>query len=371
MLSNSTNKLDNNKASKIQLNLSKMSSKREKLFKSRSMYSDFNYNYDYNLWEREQHNKSFDYPQIAAYLQEKQQDQAAAAAAAAMPSRIYGLLPVEYDGGFVNENASSILGDFYGTENETLATNENFLSNQFSTPIMYILCMMIIYGFIILVVCIYALYSHRKRIGYNYDDSLEHLDGYSSNEEIDEPYGERSEFLAASSNKSENWKTTQIQIDTHYINALGANKNREAKDSSQNFNSAFENSLSDEDADHNVGDEKNFICIEMKACKNPYEKLATDDVELHENQFSPPHLQSINYLDKIFQYIPTKNTYSRVNSNEKEGKFKTTRDQECLNSPLETRLNDKKSNCGENAPKENAYSPLILDVEKIFAENIF
>jgi hypothetical protein len=352
MLSNSTNKLDNNnKASKIQLNLSKMSSKREKLFKSRSMYSDFNYNYDYNLWEREQHNKSFDYPQIAAYLQQ--------------PSRIYGLLPVEYDGGFVNENASSILGDFYGAENETLATNENFLSNQFSTPIMYILCMMIIYGFIILVVCIYALYSHRKRIGYNYDDSLEHLDGYSSNEEIDEAYSERSEFLAASSNKNENFKKTQIQIDTQYINALGANKDRELKDSSQNFNSAFENSLSDEDADYNVGDEKNFICIEMKPCKNPYEKLATDDAELHENQFSP-HLQSINYLDKIFQYIPTKNNYSRVNSNEEEDNFKTMRDQKCLNSSLEARLNDKKSNCNKYGN-----SALILDVEKIFAENIF
>ena len=359
MSSNLTSMLYN-VATKNKKGFTLKSTKSEKLFKSRNMYSDFNYNYDYNLWEKDQYNKSFDYPQIETLSQQRQQENEAAT-----PSRIYGLLPIEYDGGFVNDNSSSILGDFYGSENETLTTNEN----QFSTPIMYIICMMAIYGFIILVVCIYALYSHRKRIGYNYD---ENLDGYSSSEEMDESICERSHYLYRSLNTNESGEKT-VQIDTNYINAIESKADKEIMISTKNDNSAFENSLSDEGTGDDESDEKDFICIEMKVCKNSYEKLATNDEqeEDHFNQNLSRPLQSLNYLDKLFQYIPIKNNNSRLISNQKPIKSKKNQKYSNMlkNSFSVSMLSNKRSDISIVDQHKISNSPLILDVEKIYVEN--
>ena len=356
---NLTSKLDYT-TTKFKQEFSKISTKSEKLFKSRNMYSDFNYNYDYNLWGKDQSNKTLDYPQFATSLNKRKQENASET----FPTRIYGLLPVEYDGGFVNDNGSSLLDNFYTSENGTLTTNEI----QFSTPILYILCMMFIYGFIILVVCIYALYSHRKRIGYNYD---EQLDEYSSSEEIDEYIREKADFLNESPNKNM-FNDKPKEMDTNYINAIGGNTNIKLTVSSKKDQENLKNSLSNEDTEDDESEENNFICIEMKACKNSYEKLSTEDEQEEKNPNRNVSLpsESFNYLHKLFHYFPTKKNYSLISSNEKQTNSK--RNQSYSNTfKNSTSLFKCKKNDGiiRNPPNINKSSSLILDAEKIFVEN--
>ena len=228
--------------------------------------------------------------------------------------------------------------------------------------------MMFIYGFIILVVCIYALYSHRKRIGYNYD---EHLDEYSSSEEIDEYISEKAGFLNESLNKNI-FNDKPKEMHTNYINAIGGNKNIKLMVSSEKDQENFKNSLSNEDTEDDESEGNNFICIEMKSCKNSYEKLPTED-ELEGKNYnrnvSLPS-ESFNYLHKLFHYFPAKNNYSRINSNEKQTNSK--RNQSYLNTfKNSTSLLKYKKTDGiiRNPPNINKSSSLILDAEKIFVEN--
>jgi hypothetical protein len=82
-----------------------------------------------------------------------------------------------------NDTSSQFLFDdnlYSSSENETLYRASDFFS-QLSTPLSYILFMLFIYSIIVFFVFISAVYSHRKRIGYNYSDSLDDLNNIPNN----------------------------------------------------------------------------------------------------------------------------------------------------------------------------------------------
>ncbi len=77
-------------------------------------------------------------------------------------SSVQYLLPIDY-----TNNSTS-----YDQNNDT-ESNEPLITHL-STPVLYLCFMLFIYAFVILIVLISAIYSHRKRNGYSYeDDDLE------------------------------------------------------------------------------------------------------------------------------------------------------------------------------------------------------
>ena len=96
--------------------------------------------------------------------------------------QLFGLLPTDYDGGLVVDNGTNILGEYSSELDEP--ESAGLLVNQLSTPLIYILFMLLLYAAIIFVVFMSALYSHRKRIGYNYDEDFP--DSTSTNSSSDE-----------------------------------------------------------------------------------------------------------------------------------------------------------------------------------------
>ena len=95
-------------------------------------------------------------------------------------STLQYLIPTDYE---IN-NSSAYFIDNNVSTNETGSTSS--LMTQLSTPILYIVFMMFIYALIILIVFISAIYSHRKRIGYTYDENLSDDCDSSSCESSDE-----------------------------------------------------------------------------------------------------------------------------------------------------------------------------------------
>ena len=169
-----------------------------------SVFQEFNYNYDYNPWPQERSNKT----QLPL-----------------AKTRFFGLLPIDYDGGFVvdnnnNNESSSVLSDLYASENRNgTLTASQVINNELSSPLMYIMSMLFVYAFIILVVFVFALYSHRKRIGYNYDDSLENLDSSESScEDLEDASSESAEFLLSVNRDQTPEQTTPV--DLGYIKAI-------------------------------------------------------------------------------------------------------------------------------------------------------
>lgn len=90
---------------------------------------------------------------------------------------LFGLFPSDYDSGLIYNNDSYFLGN--NKSGEPLS-----ITSQLSAPLMYILCMLVLYLIIITVSFMSALYSHRKRVGYNFDDSVEYFN--QSDESSDE-----------------------------------------------------------------------------------------------------------------------------------------------------------------------------------------
>ena len=78
-------------------------------------------------------------------------------------SNLFGLFPSDYDTTSNNESY------FLGFKSEPTSSS----MSQLSVPIVYILCMLALYFFIIAVAFFSALYSHRKQVGYNYDDNTD------------------------------------------------------------------------------------------------------------------------------------------------------------------------------------------------------
>jgi hypothetical protein len=88
--------------------------------------------------------------------------------------QIQYLFPVEYE-----KNQSTF--DFSGNNQTDL---QNSLMSQLSTPFLYICFMLIIYAIIVIVVLVSAVYSHRKKTGYHYEeDSSEYTDDSESSDE--------------------------------------------------------------------------------------------------------------------------------------------------------------------------------------------
>jgi hypothetical protein len=101
---------------------------------------------------------------------------------------LLGLIPSDYDGGYlIADNSSVFLNDYDApTTNGGGDTNENeksvLTASQYTAPFLYIAFMLAMYVLISLIVFLSALYSHRKHVGYNYDDSLNE-ESFSSSDE--------------------------------------------------------------------------------------------------------------------------------------------------------------------------------------------
>ena len=83
--------------------------------------------------------------------------------------QLYGLFPSDYDDGLSNTNGSHAPGFYSENQNQ-----KSILTTQLSAPLLYILFMFILYFIIISILFMSALYSHRKRVGYNYDENFEY-----------------------------------------------------------------------------------------------------------------------------------------------------------------------------------------------------
>ncbi len=88
--------------------------------------------------------------------------------------QLFGLFPSDYDGGLVPSSNESVSLS-YKSETQSKST-------QLSAPLFYILFMLGLYLVIIFTTFMSALYSHRKRVGYNYDDDYSTLSEDSSDE---------------------------------------------------------------------------------------------------------------------------------------------------------------------------------------------
>ena len=84
---------------------------------------------------------------------------------------LFGLTPIDYDGGILADNITNFIGEYSNDIGEP--ESASLLISQLSTPLIYILFMLLLYVIIIFVVFISALYSHRKRIGYRYNDFVD------------------------------------------------------------------------------------------------------------------------------------------------------------------------------------------------------
>lgn len=91
-------------------------------------------------------------------------------------SNLFGLVQTDYDGSLIFDNGSSILND-YSFENDTAPFSSSQLISQLSTPLFYILFMLLVYVLIIFIVFMSAVYSHRKKVGFNYDEFYESPNG--------------------------------------------------------------------------------------------------------------------------------------------------------------------------------------------------
>jgi hypothetical protein len=67
----------------------------------------------------------------------------------------------------INNNSSN------QTINNDSIFNENYEINNLPMPLIYILIVLVTYLIILFVIFICALYAHRRRIGYNYDDLID------------------------------------------------------------------------------------------------------------------------------------------------------------------------------------------------------
>lgn len=102
-------------------------------------------------------------------------------------SNLFGLFPSDYEISS-KQNDSFFLG--YNSEPDGISMG------QLSAPLMYILCMLGLYFVIITVAFMSALYSHRKQVGYNYDESVE----YNQN---DDSSSEENQLLSPESQQME------------------------------------------------------------------------------------------------------------------------------------------------------------------------
>ena len=141
---------------------------------------------------------------------------------------------LEYDGSVVvDSNSSNIFGDYDGSQASASSSSpvsqdqNNSIFGQFSTPIMYIICMLSLYAIIIFVVFISALYSHRKRVGYNFDETLDGesastLDELDSNVQYKSFYDDENE----ESSHAEKHMTAKRSLKSNRIKRKKPNRKR-------------------------------------------------------------------------------------------------------------------------------------------------
>lgn len=101
-------------------------------------------------------------------------------------SNLFGLFPSDYEISSKQNNSF-----FLGFNSEPDGSS----MGQLSAPLMYILCMLGLYFVIITVAFMSALYSHRKQVGYNYDESVEYNQNDDSSSEENQLLGPESQQM--------------------------------------------------------------------------------------------------------------------------------------------------------------------------------
>jgi hypothetical protein len=138
--------------------------------------------------------------------------------------QFFGLFSSDYDAAVqMNLNDSSASLNYYSDDNNT-DDGKSLLNGQLSVPLLYIMFMFILYFIIICALFMSALYSHRKRIGYNYDDSLDVLsqneenlqENNANNVEMKQPFKNKTKYNYFN-NKKINNNNTESEDDHDFV----------------------------------------------------------------------------------------------------------------------------------------------------------
>lgn len=264
-------------------------------------------------------------------------------------SQMLGLWSGDYDDGSVmfgpnqtNYFNTDIDDDYHtGNYNESLSYSNDYLLNQLKTPLFYILFMLVLYVLIILVVFMSAIYSHRKRVGYNYDEFFNYDDEHDEKCVRDEP---RPLSPCLNHNESECLLVNETNpIEPDYTDA-------EPKDGKyERFSNYVNTSSSEESDDEHVVESTSGSGIDdlsesanglKQAPMSPLEmngrrdKILLNKYErpdfriINHKKRSPPrtrhidststsHNWSFNYLNKIFHLNPSSTPVKQQNVDEK------------------------------------------------------
>ena len=252
-----------------------------KLNRMRKLFPDFYDNYDYDSMQ------SNNRTPVSQALQ------------------IFGLSSSDYDTGLIFDNGSSLLSD-YSTENDTISSSQ--LISQLSTPLIYILFMLLIYSSIILVVFMSAVYTHRKRVGYNYDESFEEFTNQDSESlcEIKDPkeYDYENEVYLETEKKC--LGKNRIFKKQFSANAVESSQNSTGK----SYESESTGNEDDSEVEFDGNEELNDFTKELSVYKHPkannqndYSYMRMDQCNSNEEQIKNSNYELIkddsnNSLDK-------------------------------------------------------------------------
>ena len=168
--------------------------------------------------------------------------------------------------------------------NNNITSSISILS-QLSTPLFYIVLLLIFYCCIVFVLFMSALYSHRKRVGYNYDECADELS-------ID------SELLMPELNKTRK-NDMKVEITNEKANKLTHRSNESKQYSSVNdtdceSDNVINNGESDDDNNFRMNDNKR-----RRDDNNASKKVKQAD-----------NMSKISYLNKLFSLLPQTNNKS-------------------------------------------------------------
>jgi hypothetical protein len=179
-------------------------------------------------------------------------------------------------------NDDYIVNDF--AANYTLISDdEDSFYTQMSTPLFYILFMFLIYILIITVIFMSAIYSHRKRVGYNYED----IEDEEAVEDEDDP--------------------------TKTVNIF------KKKSSSDKLD--IENELGDFDNEDNIFKSKQYQKLKggMKSnddldSDSDYFANSCDEQETSKKSYLKNNRKNVSYIENVFKLLTDINTEPRKSS---------------------------------------------------------
>lgn len=174
-------------------------------------------------------------------------------------------------------SASSSISDYDSASlasqmlNETGSDYDSGYLGQMSTPFMYILFMFVVYIVIIAVIFMSAVYSHRKRVGYNYDGDEEELIG-----------SEHTKSQASSIHDESEQRTAPPDDDSDSDSAAPLSRSRCKRNQESNNNLAYSgdsSSSSDESSDLEKAYVKTNRAKNISYLENMFKLLADVNID--------------------------------------------------------------------------------------------